>query len=220
MINIGLVVEGPHDLLMLPPLVAAEIGRRTKEQVRFIELQPTPDATTGTYSDGGWYRVTAWCKANAGAKFRSFFVPLFEDSPACDAILIHMDGDALEHIAPHTAISFPVAPYSPTQRTDLVSKAIESWLSIPERDRRQVAFAIPVMQSEAWILCSSSTIADCEQIDAKGRLQRSYRRRKHGPLAAFYTLKSSGIGSKMDDIARQSESYRHFRAEVEALNGL
>lgn len=213
MITVGLVVEGPHDYLLLMPLISAELRKRYDQEVRFKELQPEADQT-GSYSGGGWPRVVAWCKDNAGERLNSYFTPLFEGDPPCDAIVVHMDGDALEHLGPHT--SRPRTAGS-KKRVASVRMALSSWLQVPGPLRTKLAIAIPVLQTEAWILCSEKFASNCDAHAAKDVFRSTYRPKDDGSMASFYKKRAEKAAAQLHEIENRSGSFQAFQKELGAI---
>ena len=92
-------------------------------------LQPAVDATSGTFGDGGWARVRAWCK-NYPPKDRAadLFQPLFERDQPLDVLLVQMDGDAIKEyttLLPH--IQVPTNP-DVSARLQIVEAVLEDSL--------------------------------------------------------------------------------------------
>ena len=214
MVTVGLVVEGTHDFLMLQPLVTVELRKRTADAISFRHLQPMQDAT-GSYGGGGWSRVATWCLTNAGANLETFFSPLFANDPGCDLIVIHLDGDALEKLEPHTQIAIPQQPISVQQRVSTLTAIIDRWLSISAQRRSNLAFALPVLHTEAWIVCAEG-IHHCEAIDAKQLFRSTFVPATHGKLAVFYENRSSAVQPVYAHM-QHSISYQAFSQEVAAV---
>lgn len=215
--RVGLVAEGTHDFLMLSPLVEAEIKLRFNEEVEFVELQPEQDAT-GTYSDGGWARVLAWCTLHSGPAINTFLEPLFGNEPQCDVIIIHLDGDALEPCMPHTSIVVPPGPYSVSDRVDLMVEIIENWLSVSAAIRGRLALAIPVMQTEAWIIASvPADPGNSEACDAKATFRANYAGPQSGPLRDFYRAGGISCVGGRDRVLQRCASYDRFVGEISSL---
>lgn len=148
MLTIGLVAEGPHDFIMLKPIIADLLKRRTSSQLDFRELQPIQDET-GSHTGGGWSRVMAWCKDHSGERTRTFFTPLFSNQRPCDIIVIHLDGDALELVKPHTDIEIPETIIEVDLRLHLLKAITKEWLTSPPKIEERTAFAFPVLHSES-----------------------------------------------------------------------
>ena len=211
MITIGLVAEGPHDLITLSALIAAEVAKKTGEAVKFKHLQPYPDAT-GEYSGGGWARVVAWCLENTGEHLKTFFAPLFAGDTACDILVIHLDGDAMNLVAPHTVVQLPAKPTTDQARVEYLKDAVLGWLQPTEEHSKTLVFAVPILQTEAWVLLAEGVVADCEKINAKEAFRATHVR---GRLADYYDRRARLASRRIDYIAAASYSYRAFREGLE-----
>lgn len=216
MLTVGLVIEGYHDLSMLPPMIEAEIRRRQDQEIKFRLLQPQSDET-GRVDSGGWQRVLAWCLENAAEKIQTFFTPLFSGDPACDIIIIHVDGDSYSGLMAHHKGESIQPPLSINARITDIIAAFEKWLALEQDVRSKVAFAVPVLKTEAWIVASESVVHDCETMDAKAEFLRGYSKERHGQKANFYRIRAEAAARRRDQIARQCFSYRFFASEIEAL---
>lgn len=215
MLNIGLVIEGRHDNVMLSPLILAELERLGIREVRITNIHPRADET-GSIPDGGWKKTRAWLKENAGENLNTFFVPLFASAPAYDAIIIHLDGDALQHVCNGSSVECPSLPTTVKNRVECIAKAIEEWTDFGPH-RNKAIFAIPVNSTEAWILASEATHHDIETMDAKEEFRRPFSREKHGNLHRFYALRADSAKDKLEEIAAQCVSYVLFRTQLAAL---
>jgi hypothetical protein len=211
MITIGLVAEGWHDYLMLEPLISAELGRRTTERLSFKHLHPMQDAT-GSYDRGGWSKVLAWCISNSGDGLETYFTPLFAGDPACDLIVVHLDGDALESLGPHTVVSVPDGPIPVSVRIATLTSIVEDWLKPDPERRRRLALALPVQHTEAWILCAEGVV-NCEEVDAKTLFRGTFSRRGGHKLSAFYKRRSNAIRVE-EQRMEKSISYQSFCGEL------
>lgn len=206
-VTVGLVVEGTHDFVMLSPFIVEELKKRGATEVIFKKLQPTPDET-GKMTEGGWTKVLAWCQTYGGTNIETFFTPLFADDPACDIIIIHMDGDALEQIAPHTDVAIPETPDVQT-RVDTITLAISKWLASPSRDEK-LAYAIPVLQTEAWVLAVSDPGSTFNALDAKAAFRSEHTGR--GRLHGYYEAKvSQAFASGF--VPPKCDSYTSFQTQ-------
>ncbi|TPL49249.1 hypothetical protein FJ937_17375 [Mesorhizobium sp. B2-4-4] len=215
--TIGFVIEGSHDLVMLPPLIKGELSARGYTDVRFQVIHPRADET-GRIEGGGWKRVKAWCSANGGKNLQSFFQPLFADHPALDAIVLHLDGDSLLDVCRSSSVQSPSLPVSVNARVSHIVEALAEWLDASQSYEKKLVFAVPVQSTEAWILASEATYHDIEAMDAKEEFQRTFSREKHGTMEDFYRHRSAPAETRVAQIAAQSSSYARFRdALCEAL---
>lgn len=213
MLTIGLVAEGAHDFIMLEPFIRREVRRRTGREIRFRKLQPAPDQT-GTMADGGWSRVIAWCKLYAGDAIETFFTPVFAGDVPCDVIIVHLDGDALEEVRAHTTVIIPSPVPSIEVRLCVLTEVLEECLAASPDSRRRIALALPVLQTEAWMLAAEGDSGRVEGIDAKREFRRSYRQHSGG-MAKKYTSRVRNIGANPN--AEVCISYQRFVSEVNNL---
>lgn len=211
--RIGLVIEGKHDAIMLPPLIRGELSSRGITDVSLEVIHPLADET-GTIESGGWVRVKAWCTANGGRNIETFFEPLFARQPALDAIVFHLDGDCLHHACRSSSVTMPSLPVTPTQRVIHISDALDEWLSIPKPHRHKMVFAIPVQSTEAWILAAEAVYHDVETMDAKSEFRRTFSKERDGDLSKFYRFRADAAFSRTSQIANQCLSFAKFRDDL------
>lgn len=217
MLNLGLVVEGRHDNVMLSPLISAELERLGVSDVRITNIHPSSDET-GSIPDGGWKKTMTWLKENSGDNLNTYFVPLFATAPAYDAIIVHLDGDALQHVCNGSSVECPSLPTTVKQRVECIAKAIEEWAEFGLH-RDKAVFAVPVNSTEAWILASEASHHDIETMDAKAEFRRSFSRERHGNLQSFYAMRSDIAKGYLDRIAGQCISYTMFRDQLATIVG-
>lgn len=214
MVTVGLVAEGVHDFFMLDPFIRKVLSDRIGTTIRYRNLQPMPDQT-GNLGDGGWSRVIAWCKNNAGDRLETFFTPLFAGEQPCHAIVVHLDGDALEVVGSHTSVVIPSDVRDVSQRVTLLSDVLKECLSLHESRRRKIAFAIPVLQTEAWILAAEGFVGDVEAINSKNEFRKKFPK-KVGGAAKRYRKRALDIG---DNVPKDNcVSFQHFRHELDSLD--
>lgn len=210
--NIGLVVEGRHDFLMLHPLIEAELLSRGISDFTITDVHPTSDET-GTISNGGWKKIKAWLQDNGGNHLDSFFTPLFATVPALDLIVIHVDGDILLDACRSSGVPCPALPVSTDIRVACIGQAIEKWADF-RHNRDKAIFAIPVNSTESWILAAEATHHDIETMNAKDEFRRTYSRDKHISLLRFYEMRADGAKNRIAHIANQCASYLHFQEQL------
>ena len=110
---VGIVAEGPTDVVILEEFLSERLksgGVSVPLEIR--PLQPAVDATSGTFEDGGWAWVRAWC-ANNPPEHRAvdLFQPLFEGDRPLDILIVQVDGDAVgEYTKPYPHIPVPMNP--------------------------------------------------------------------------------------------------------------
>jgi hypothetical protein len=217
MITIGLVMEGDYDYVSLPPFISSEITNRSIDQIRFRVLQPMPDES-GKLSSGGWRGVVAWCLEYSGESIETFFAPLFEGDPACDVIVVHIDGDSYGAIISYIEGGDVRPPTSATARVKAIVAALEDWLTPTAERRAKLAFAVPVLHTEAWIIAAESIVHDCENFEAKDEFLRLYSQSKHGPKGNFYRIRAEEGAKNTELISKQCASYRLFSEEIRKLS--
>lgn len=208
---VGLVVEGTHDYVMLEPLIEHEIREKFKLEVKFKHLQPTPDATGG-HADGGWDRVKGWCDNYAGDQIETFFTPLFETDEICDLIVIHVDGDVVELANLHKGKN----QLSVRDRVKTISNSIESWLNCPKEHSKKIIHAIPVLQTEAWILASEGI--SYENKNSKSEFRKTYTKSKDGKIKDYYRSRSTGAKAGYANAHRYCTSYNIFRGSIRSAS--
>ncbi|WGD31878.1 hypothetical protein AncyloWKF20_08680 [Ancylobacter sp. WKF20] len=212
MLIIGLVAEGTHDFIMLDPFIRQELEARTGQPVKFKALQPMQDQT-GAMTSGGWSRVVAWCKSNAGSRIDTFFEPIFEGDEVCSAIVVHLDGDALELIGSHTTVAIPLPVNDVATRVSLLVEILENLLAASDLRRSMLAFALPVLQTEAWVLDAEGSASNCETLDAKAEFRKNYGPRER--IVHRYQERAQGIQGSAS--AENCLSFQHFKSELRKL---
>lgn len=149
--NIGTVVEGPTDRLILKTMVTAIIPGRH----RFFPLQPMETfGKTGT----GWKGVRRWCqdlRRRGGAGIESILSD--KTGPPLDLLVIQVDADVadepdLVQDSPTSAeISKPCPPVADT--VEGLRAVIQQWINrrcLPTG----VILAIPAQDIEHWIFAA------------------------------------------------------------------
>lgn len=218
--KIGLVVEGTHDYPILSTAITKFAQECGYSDVEFVKLQPQPDATTKS-TEGGFGRVIGWCKANSGEALRSILeTPLFAGEEVCDLLVVHLDGDAVRDCAPHASLLIPDGDLSPEDRVKYLREMIEEWLEAEAPHRDKVVTAIPVMQTEAWILASTSpNNHPWETVDSKATLysEMNFSGKKKKPQ--FYSRMAAAMLNNIDLAIKRCTSLTTFKATiVQAMN--
>lgn len=211
--HIGVVMEGSHDYFMLEPLVAKELQLLGHENITFQRLQPTQDAT-GNYPEGGWTRVVAWCLDNAADNFESALTSVLNGQPDLDGLLIHLDGDAAEHLASYASTPLPQT-LTATSRVNYITAAIEEWLDVPDLYRPRIIIAVPVLHTEAWM---NAALNFCtppfEENQAKDIFRSKRDRAISRKLADHYRSQGIKSAQHVDLIYEQCKSYQILRDEI------
>lgn len=207
---VGLVVEGTNDYPIISRFVESCLSERFERPIEFRHLQPLPDATMTGYSGGGWTRVVGWCKANAGSRIETFFVPLEEGEAACDLIIVHLDGDALEPCAKHFSKAIPPVGCPAADRVSTLAEMLTEWLQLPSNRSDQIRGAFPVLHSEAWLL--AALLPDQAHWESELNCKSPFRALNVSSkrLASFYSEKSIEAAASCHEISRQSVSFSLF----------
>ncbi|MEA3340443.1 MAG: hypothetical protein U9R15_10805 [Chloroflexota bacterium] len=146
--NIGTVVEGPTDRLVLQAI----LDKLCPGEHRYFPLQPTETfGETGT----GWKGVRRWCYETWQREGASLDRILSGDTgPVLDLLVIHIDADiAAEHDlqegddAPIPDVQQPCPPAAAT--ADQLERIIARWLRHDDFPS-QVMLVIPAQDTESW----------------------------------------------------------------------
>ena len=185
--NIGTVVEGPTDRLVLQTV----LDRLCPGDHRYFPLQPTETfGETGT----GWKGVRRWCRETWQREGASLDKILSSDTgPALDLLVIHVDADvAVEHNlqegdnAPIPDVQQPCPPAEAT--ANQLGRVVARWLHC-DAFPLQVILAIPAQDTENWTFAALFPDDDlCARDDYEctrtGRDHPAYRLtlKRHGKL--------------------------------------
>ena len=160
-VRIGLVVEGPTDFAVIEALITARFRASHPElELQFVEVQPSPDATSGS-PGGGWSEVMRWCIRFPPEQRQRHFLdrPLLAqgiETRRCDVLLVILDADASDHVAKHSHLPTPPPAPSPEDRGDFIRNTLVAWLWPDGRptsaDRHVVAAAVEAV--ETWIVAA------------------------------------------------------------------
>jgi hypothetical protein len=163
-ITLGIVAEGPSDLLVLEHLLRKVYPNTTESTLALRNLQPYVDNTSRSgFSEGGWQLVYKWCVANP-PEIREdslFGTPLFADDMdafQCDALLLHMDSDICAEIGDKTSVSpVPGINDEPKVHGEFIEATLAEWLwpDGPKQDNRYI-LAPAVQSTEAWLVAGLS----------------------------------------------------------------
>ena len=169
-LRIGVVAEGKTDRVVLEELLAGQLkALRPSLETEFINIQPDPDATSGSI-DGGWTHVKQWCHANPPDRRQIIYLgrALFAsdlDTKRCDILLVILDADASEHIAKNSGVQPPPPAPSAVDRRLFIRHILDSWLwpgGLGVRERHILAAAVEAI--EAWLVAALSRAPDPETI--------------------------------------------------------
>lgn len=149
--NIGTVVEGPTDRLVLEAVLDRVLPGDSRDH-RYFPLQPTSTfGQTGT----GWKGVRRWCRQTwGGPGSRLELIISGSTGPPLDLLVVHVDADIAgepdllnNDDEPNPDIQQPCPPVNAT--TDQLRRVIMRWLrckTLPP----QVILAIPAQDTESW----------------------------------------------------------------------
>ncbi len=148
MMNIGTVVEGPTDRLVLQAI----LDRLLPGEHRYLPLQPP--ATFGERGTG-WKGVRRWCRETWQRSGSDLDRLLAGDTgPALDLLVIHVDADIADEpdlqeneADPISDVSQPCPPIEPT--AERLRRVVARWLRLDGLPGR-VVLAIPAQDTEHW----------------------------------------------------------------------
>ncbi len=149
--NIGTVVEGPTDRLVLEAVLSEIIPG----EHRYFPLQPsTPLGATGT----GWKGVRRWCQETWQRQGSSLDQIISGETGApLDLLVIHIDADFAaeddlqDDDAPVADVQQPCPPAAAT--ADKLRQVVAHWLG-QEDLPLPVVLAIPAQDTETWVFAA------------------------------------------------------------------
>ena len=176
--NIGTVVEGPTDRLLLESVLEALLPGSVEEH-RFFALQP--GSTLGK-SGSGWKGVRRWCRQVSQRLGSGLdFILSGSAGPPLDLLVIHIDADVATEpdlqenvLSPIIGVAQPCPPASAT--AGQLGRVILSWLDLDELPSK-VILAIPSQDAETWTFAALfPDDAICQQADYEcyGHGDRNY----------------------------------------------
>lgn len=144
--NIGTVVEGPTDRLILESVLTHLLPG----EHRFFPLQPTE--TLGR-TGSGWKGVRRWCNETWQREHSNLETILSSATgPALDLLVIHVDADIVSEQDLQQDSAFPIMP-QPCPPVSATVAQIEAlilhWLSL-DMSLSSLIFAIPAQDTETW----------------------------------------------------------------------
>jgi hypothetical protein len=144
--NIGTVVEGPTDRLLLE----AVLNHLLPGEHRFFPLQP---AETLGRTGSGWKGVRRWCNETWQREHSSLNKLLSgATGPALDLLVIHVDADIASEQELQQDEAFPIMPQPCPPVSETVAQLealILHWLRL-EASPSSLIFAIPAQDTETW----------------------------------------------------------------------
>lgn len=237
-VRVGLVAEGPTDLIIIKSLLGAVIDDFSpKITVDFLDLQPSRSRSiAGSSEDGGWRNVHAWCERHPPSeRAQDFFSgSAFEgelDGFFCDILVIHIDADICKifraagdpkRLPPLPSLKIPAN--DPKRMLTYSTKVLEHWLDIshPDSAADRHVLAPAVEHTESWVVCTDDRYKDAEKIgDCKGLAHFIYyaalgREAPKGvkglgrdKRSKYQTIAQYAAG-KVDTIASRCSSFRNL----------
>lgn len=208
-LKIGLVTEGKTDQIVFRRLLGQELRASIPDiEVTFIDLQPSPDATSGN-QNGGWELVYKWCLNNKPASRRSqyFGDGLFADDMnalQCDVIIVHLDADICDRISDKSSVSFDIKKSNDvTYKGEYIRDTIVSWLWPKGTTADDLHIPAPaVAHTETWLLAGLDLVDDIENI---GNCELSLAR-------AFLARTGRTIPPTMKKLQKNSRRYEKIAA--------
>lgn len=149
--NIGTVVEGPTDRLVLAAVLDRLLPGASGGH-RYFPLQPTP---TFGHTGAGWKGVRSWCRQTWQRQGSSLNIILSGGTgPALDLLVIHIDADIAFEDDLQNGDDLPIPdvqqPCPPARATaGLLEQVVERWLHCTPLPP-QVVLAIPAQDTESW----------------------------------------------------------------------
>lgn len=213
--NIGTVVEGPSDRLVLEAI----LDRLCPGEPRYFRLQPTETfGQTGT----GWKGVRRWCRETWRRPGSSLEKILSGAAgPPLDLLIIQVDAEVAAETdlqeGNETIIAGIQQPCPPIQLTiDKLGQVIQTgWL---KKDKRpaQVILAIPAQDIEHWTFAALFPDDElCRRADYEC-MKKGATRQKHPGYRL--TLKKYGkhLSRKDNKVQKSGRQYRKLAPRVAA----
>lgn len=177
--RIGVVCEGPTDVHPISDYFAARLAHAGVE-ARFLHLQPDPDATNPS---AGWGNIEYWLENNPPTeRISRYLVGLFEsglDAKKCDAFLIQMDVDHVDHqsfIARMTN-KYAITPsgVAKVDRVSFAKQSLAAWAQLASCTHAiaQKHVIVPAADSsETWCIAAfDKRVGDVEDVRGKAKVQ-------------------------------------------------
>lgn len=218
-LRVGVVCEGSHDFLVVSQFIS-KIIREFGETVESIKcLQPEISAAFLQTTAGGWAQVKSWCEAQEGKGYRKFIdKPLFATSTHYDLLIVHLDGDVVEHCEIPPLEGLAIEGMRVVDVVEALKQAIlSSWLDLdPAHDGRVVA-CIPVRHLEAWLSAAvGPAMPSHELIDTKLPFRGGLAFDRRGTMRQSYTKAASDASLRLPTIRAACESFRLFEQDLRA----
>lgn len=207
--HIGIVAEGPSDLILLEALV-----HMLQPDVIVTRLQPEP--TLGEMGSG-WKGVRKWC-----AEFGTDLSSVMQADPddVIDMLVIHVDCS----MAHNVDASRPCPP--PTDTAEALERVVvNDWLGLHSRPHWLVV-ATPASSSDTWIAAvldpppanlGSLECIRAEHVEAHLVSHRLFRRRTNGSVAKparRYEEYSHAVAQRVDALRTTCLEAERFCAQL------
>ena len=228
---IGLVTEGPNDRVVISAVTGQVISRCLPGKgLLFRQIQPASDQTSSGGEPGGWSEVRKWCMRTP-PKDREILVfgPSLTGEPACDVLVVQLDGDCLGEYE-RVGSPLPPPPWTSAIRSSYVCSLLSGWLwpdgDRPKGDERTVLL-IPVWSPETWLAAAlDEDWQDPEERDPVERLialrpdfehgGRSGYLRKRGMRARYQQL-SDVLVANIEAVRARCEQLDQYCSLLESL---
>ncbi|PNU18665.1 hypothetical protein C2E25_16440 [Geothermobacter hydrogeniphilus] len=175
--KIGVVAEGPTDLVALQILLPAAVPELKQDS--FCFLQPTMDRTSGEHSDGGWTKIQKWCLSNSPAlRKRMISGGLFAGDPIeydWKYLLVLIDTDICDQIEFQRQSDVNPGDYAlsePSGRAAYVKEVLRRWLwpdGVVADDLSWTLLASAVEAIETWLVVGLLDRDEPERIKDVGK---------------------------------------------------
>ncbi len=237
--TIGIVFEGPTDLIIIKSI----IDKLTGEENRYYKLQP--EETLAGKNGNGWKGVLKWCRDNWDEREKL----MHQVQPQIDFLVIHMDGDvSRKEKSSHCGCTSStvcdrkgaVDPLDcdrtsegravcPIQLPCLDHGApIEGYInhlthliSNDKAYRKDVCIVIPCDSIEAWIVAAYDKDCNAEKIEnpwetviSKRKTYHNIRVRGSRKNQLIFTDFAKVVSKNWSDVTAICESARNFEQDI------
>ena len=171
---VGIVAEGATDIVVIEEYLSAWLTKHDDSIVLEVRpVQPSIDATSGRFGDGGWTLVKAWCEDNPAAlRTMELFSPLFEGERPLDFLIVQLDGDRVEDYTKfYPDITIEANPDA-SARGAIIEEVLGRWLwsSVPQRtadpNQSRHCLVATVRALETWLVAGlNPSVLEPEEIE-------------------------------------------------------
>lgn len=215
-IKIGVVCEGSHDFNVLSVFLNKMLGDLSIELSELSCLQPEVAATFQT-TGGGWTQVKAWCEEGGGEGYRRYIDrPIFAASTLYDIIIVHLDGDVVDHChaPPLTNLSLTSMSVS-AAISSLKSAILQQWLTVHPTHSHRIVACIPMQHLEAWLTAGIDEGAEnVEDRSLKDEFRRGPSGRGRASWRVKYIKAAKAAVDRVERISSVCHSFREFDADL------